>query len=145
MINGSGWTVVQRRVDGGVSFQRGWNDYRHGFGSAYADHWVGTDKLHWLTTQRSCRLRVDLWDWAGGRSFAEYEVFRVDDEEDSYRLHVRGYHGNAGALPHRTHKIWTTGQLCSSTSDREKIHTIDTKTQSICKLSSGHLRVWLTK
>ena len=38
------------------------------------------------------------WDWDGGRSFAEYDVFRVDSHEDSYRLHVRGYHGNAGAL-----------------------------------------------
>ena len=37
------------------------------------------------------------WDWDGGRSFAEYDVFRVDNQEDNYRLHVRGYHGNAGA------------------------------------------------
>ena len=66
MINGSGWTVVQRRVDGSVSFQRGWNDYRHGFGGAYGEHWVGTDRLHWLTTQRPYQLRVDLWDWDGG-------------------------------------------------------------------------------
>jgi len=66
MINGTGWTVVQRRVDGSVSFQRGWNNYRHGFGGAYGEHWVGTDRLHWLTTQRPYQLRVDLWDWDGG-------------------------------------------------------------------------------
>jgi len=63
LVNDTAWTVVQRRVDGSVSFQRGWNDYRHGFGGAYGEHWVGTDRLHWLTTQRPCRLRVDLWDW----------------------------------------------------------------------------------
>ena len=42
MVNETAWTIVQRRVDGSVSFQRGWNDYRHGFGGAYGEHWVGT-------------------------------------------------------------------------------------------------------
>jgi len=32
LINDTAWTVVQRRVDGSVSFRRGWNEYRHGFG-----------------------------------------------------------------------------------------------------------------
>jgi len=32
----------------------------------------------------------------------------------------------------------TNEQLYSSTSDREKIYTINTNVQSICKLSSGH-------
>lgn len=130
MNNGSGWTLVQRRVDGSVSFKRDWRDYQHGFGGAYGEHWVGTETLHRLTTQRPCRLRVDLWDWDGdwcvsvsarhfgldgcsvthgrtvwyivwdwdgARSFAEFDMFRVDSQHDKYRLHVRGYHGNAGA------------------------------------------------
>ena len=65
MINATGWTLIQRRVDGSVDFQRGWNEYRHGFGGTYGEHWIGTEMLHRLTNQRPCRLRVDLWDWNG--------------------------------------------------------------------------------
>ena len=54
--------------------------------------------MHWLTTQRQTRLRIDMWDWEGQRSFAEYDYFRVDGEHDKYMLHVRGYKGNAGKL-----------------------------------------------
>jgi len=70
LVNGTAWTLVQRRVDGSGDFQRGWNDYRHGFGAPFGEHWVGTDRLHWLSTQRPSRLRVDLWDWDGGRLHA---------------------------------------------------------------------------
>ena len=45
-------------------------------------------------------LILIVWDWDGGRSYAEYDVFRVDGPDDNYRLHVRGYHGNAGACKH---------------------------------------------
>jgi len=96
MVNGSGWTVIQRRVDGTVSFRRSWNDYKQGFGGTYGDHWIGLETLHRITAHRNYRLRVDMWDWDGGRWFAEYDTFRVDSEQNKYRLHVRGYRGNAG-------------------------------------------------
>jgi hypothetical protein len=98
MVNGSGWTVVQRRIDGTVSFRRPWNDYKHGFGGPYGEFWIGTETLHRLTSQRDYRLRVDMWDWEGGRWFAEYDTFRVNNEQNKYRMRVRGYHGDAGAL-----------------------------------------------
>ena len=47
------------------------------------------------------------WDWDGQRSFAEYDVFRVDGQQDNYRLHVRGYHGNAGAC--QLHAAYSKG------------------------------------
>ena len=35
-------------------------------------------------------------DFDGRRHFAEYEHFRIENEDQDYRIHVHGYHGNAG-------------------------------------------------
>ena len=37
----SGWTVIQRRLDGSVDFYRGWSDYVNGFGSLIGEYWIG--------------------------------------------------------------------------------------------------------
>ena len=37
----SGWTVIQRRLDGSVDFHRYWNDYRNGFGYSNGEYWIG--------------------------------------------------------------------------------------------------------
>ena len=96
MINGCGWTMIQRRVDGSVSFKRSWNDYKHGFGGSYGEFWIGLETMHRLTAQGAYRLRIDMWDWDGGRWYAEYNTFSVDTEQTKYRLHIGGYRGDAG-------------------------------------------------
>lgn len=35
------WTLVQRRLDGNVSFYRPWQHYRDGFGDPKGEHWLG--------------------------------------------------------------------------------------------------------
>ena len=41
-------------------------------------------------------LRVDLEDFEGNITYAEYTNFNVADEADNYRLFVEGYNGTAG-------------------------------------------------
>lgn len=41
-------------------------------------------------------LRIEMEDWSGKKYYAVYNYFRVDGLKHNYRLHVSGYHGNAG-------------------------------------------------
>ncbi|XP_029925979.1 angiopoietin-related protein 7-like isoform X2 [Myripristis murdjan] len=90
---GGGWTVFQRRRDGSVSFNRGWSEYRDGFGELKAEHWLGNQQLHLLSNQRHYSLRIDMEDWTHTHRHALYDSFRIEDEENRYRLHVSGFSG----------------------------------------------------
>ncbi|CAH1251216.1 DMBT1 [Branchiostoma lanceolatum] len=92
---GGGWTVIQRRQDGSVPFNRTWEEYKQGFGNKNGEYWLGNENIHLLTNQKNYRLRVDLLDWDGGSRFAEYSTFRVSSESDQYRLQIAGYSGTA--------------------------------------------------
>ncbi|XP_038583466.1 angiopoietin-related protein 1 [Micropterus salmoides] len=91
--DGGGWTVIQRRVDGSVSFDRPWRDYRDGFGDLHSEFWLGNKHIHDLSTQGDYSLRIDLEDWSNKHKHALYQSFSVDDEEHQYRLHVSGFSG----------------------------------------------------
>ena len=41
-------------------------------------------------------LRVDLEDFDGNITYAEYTTFQVADEADKYRITIGGYNGSAG-------------------------------------------------
>ncbi|XP_066272999.1 microfibril-associated glycoprotein 4-like [Branchiostoma lanceolatum] len=93
---GGSWTVIQRRQDGSVPFNRTWEEYKHGFGDKDGEYWLGNENIHNMTSQRNYMLRVDLVDWENQTAFAEYSTFRVSNESDGYRLHISGYSGDAG-------------------------------------------------
>ena len=93
---GGGWTVFQRRLDGSVDFYRNWSDYKHGFGDVYGEFWLGLDKIHRLTSDNNSMLRVDLEDFKGNTTYAEYNIFGVMSEKDKYRLILGFYSGNTG-------------------------------------------------
>uniref|UniRef100_A0A3Q2QXP4 Angiopoietin-related protein 5 n=1 Tax=Fundulus heteroclitus TaxID=8078 RepID=A0A3Q2QXP4_FUNHE len=93
-----GWIVFQRRTGGVVSFHRKWAFYKYGFGSLAYDHWLGLEKVHLLTKDKTKKwtLRVDLWDHEGSTAFAEYNNFKIGNEGTAYKLQVGRYSGNAG-------------------------------------------------
>ena len=93
---GGGWTVFQRRLDGSVNFYRGWESYKNGFGNLSGEFWLGNDNIHRLTDSDDVMLRVDLQDFEGYITYAEYTTFKVADEADKYRLLIGGYKGTAG-------------------------------------------------
>ena len=94
--DGGGWTVIQRRFDGSVSFDRNWTDYESGFGNETGEYWLGLSYIHRLTTSASQDLKVDLEDFDGSSAYARYTTFTVANASDSYRLLVSGYSGTAG-------------------------------------------------
>ena len=90
-----GWTVFMRRYDGSQDFYLYWNQYKEGFGNVTGEHWMGNDKLYYLTNQKQYRMRMDATIWSTGQKrYNVYNSFWIEDEAHSYRLHVSGYSGN---------------------------------------------------
>ena len=90
---GGGWTVIQKRLDGSVKFlNRGWKDYKSGFGNPNGEFWLGLDKIHRLTKTKN-KLRVELQDWKGNSAYAEYSLFAVSREQTKYKLSLGSYSG----------------------------------------------------
>ena len=95
--DGGGWTVFQRRMDGTQNFYLYWKNYALGFGKLDKEFWLGLNKIHRLTTSGgSSSLRVDLEDFDGNKTFANYSVFSVANPLTQYKLTVGGYSGNCG-------------------------------------------------
>ena len=91
--DGEGWLVFQKRQDGSVDFYRGWAEYKHGFGFLTGEFWLGLDKIHRLTSRGKHKLRVDLEDFAGNITYAEYDSFKVGSEAEKYKLSLGSYSG----------------------------------------------------
>ena len=85
--------MFQKRLDGSVDFFRNWSDYKVGFGDLNGEFWLGLDKIHRLTSNDNRLLRVDLEDFEGNTSFAEYNMFNVMSENDKYKLTTGSYSG----------------------------------------------------
>ncbi|XP_025028089.1 angiopoietin-4, partial [Python bivittatus] len=94
--DGGGWTVIQHRVNGSVSFQKNWKEYKQGFGDAAGEYWLGNEAIHLLTNQAAYTLRGELLDWEGNRAYAQYDKFQLGSERQRYRLFLKGYKGSAG-------------------------------------------------
>ncbi|XP_059147220.1 fibrinogen beta chain-like [Physella acuta] len=105
---GGGWILIQRRVVGDVNFTRGWDDYKHGFGSEAGDFWLGNDWISWLTAIGYTELRVDFII-TDTRQFAQYSNFKVDNEAAKYRMSFSSYWGNfADSLSYHNGMMFST-------------------------------------
>ncbi|XP_063427390.1 angiopoietin-1-like isoform X2 [Mytilus trossulus] len=46
-----GWTVIQKRFNGAVEFNRNWTDYENGFGELHGEFWLGNKNIAQLTSE----------------------------------------------------------------------------------------------
>ncbi|XP_033149843.1 angiopoietin-related protein 4-like [Drosophila busckii] len=60
-----GWTVIQRRFNGSVSFDRKWDEYKNGFGDLRGEYWLGLEKLHLMTKFQPHELYIELENHEG--------------------------------------------------------------------------------
>ncbi|KAK3607487.1 hypothetical protein CHS0354_010292 [Potamilus streckersoni] len=96
MTNG-GWTVIQKRLDGSVNFNRGWDDYVSGFGKIDGEHWLGLEKIHRLTHGGS-QIHFTLELYTRKIEHAHYKAFTIDDVTTAYEMKVDPYEYE-GSLP----------------------------------------------
>ncbi|PFX18451.1 Fibroleukin, partial [Stylophora pistillata] len=92
---GGGWTVIQQRINGSVSFNRTWDEYKAGFGvmGVQLEMWLGNERIHSLTTQKT-EILIELTAFDGTKGFAYYSHFHVAGEDLWYQLSVGGFSGN---------------------------------------------------
>ncbi|MCI4382183.1 hypothetical protein PGIGA_G00260360 [Pangasianodon gigas] len=116
--NGGGWTVVQRRINGSVNFNRTWAEYKNGFGDLRGEFWLGNDRIHLLTRAKDMVLRIELEDFQGVHEYAKYDLFYVSNEFLKYRLSISKYSGTAGNALH-IDKDYNHDQMFFTTWDRD--------------------------
>ncbi|XP_062142804.1 fibroleukin-like [Drosophila sulfurigaster albostrigata] len=94
---GTGWTVIQRRKDGSVDFNKTWLEYKEGFGDLRGEFFIGLEKLHLLTQSQPHELYISLEDFSNETRYARYDNFVIGNETDLYRIIELGtYSGDAG-------------------------------------------------
>ncbi|XP_052086413.1 fibrinogen-like protein A [Mytilus californianus] len=93
---GGGWTIIKRRYDGSVNFQRTWSEYENGFGKVNGEYWLDNTYIHRLTSTGTYELKVVLTSSSKNIRFALYKTFIVGDAASKYKLTVGGYSGTAG-------------------------------------------------
>ncbi|XP_076801235.1 fibroleukin-like [Clavelina lepadiformis] len=96
-----GWTTIQRRMNGEVNFNRGWDDYVRGFGNLQGEYWLGLENIYRLSRQtttysegfhspKAPEVGFDLEDWDGVKAFAEYIINSFDPKKFNYHLSISG-------------------------------------------------------
>ena len=105
-----GWTVIQRRMDGSVDFDRGWDEYVHGFGNLSGEHWLGLSKIHRLANESiSVRLRLDMTDMEGNNGYGYSSTFYIGGSSNDYTLYASWVSGTIGnSLSYHYNRKFTT-------------------------------------
>jgi hypothetical protein len=92
----NGWTLIQRRLDGSLDFNRNYEEYASGFGEPSGEFWIGNEALHRLTQNNCSSLRIEMIDIEDNEWYAEYGRFKIYPDQDGFRINIDEYSGNAG-------------------------------------------------
>ncbi|ELU14387.1 hypothetical protein CAPTEDRAFT_158334 [Capitella teleta] len=88
------YTVIQRRYYGNENFNRGWAEYKFGFGTLQGDYWLGLDSISRLSRGYSkMNMMIQMTDWAGITQTIYLIGVKVQPESLYYRLTYTGYSG----------------------------------------------------
>ncbi|XP_062576791.1 fibroleukin-like [Saccostrea cucullata] len=74
---GGGWTAIQKRVIGSLSFNRTWTEYKSGFGAPEQDYWIGNDVIHQLTKGKKSSLYISITLQNGTTLYEMYDVIHL--------------------------------------------------------------------
>ena len=85
-----GWTIIQRRMDGSVDFNRKWKDYVVGFGDLNGEFWLGLSKIHRLIASvgedMNMTLLTEYQQFGGPIENTMYEAFKILGPSTGYQL-----------------------------------------------------------
>jgi len=88
---GGGWTIIQRRVDDSVLFNRTWQEYKRGFGEINGNFWYGLENIHDLTWSTRSMVLFELESVTGEKYHPAHDEFKVNTESNKYQLTVGSY------------------------------------------------------
>ncbi|XP_072030012.1 uncharacterized protein [Amphiura filiformis] len=91
-----GWTVFQKRKVGSVEFNRGWEDYKSGFGYVGSEFWLGNEHIFAITNQNDYEMRIDIQERDGTKHFITYDLFRLGDETSDFRSYLESSSNSPG-------------------------------------------------
>ena len=92
---GGGWTVIQRRIDDSVTFERNMVEYLNGFGHFNGNFWLGLEKIKRITDMGTHELYIGLENFQSATRWARYSTFRLGSAASDYPLNVGTYDGTA--------------------------------------------------
>ena len=85
--HGGGWTIVQKRQSATMDFNRGWADYKDGFGDPSDSYWIGLEKIYQMTKDRNdVMVRFNAYTYDGDHGYMIFKGFKIGPESDKYRL-----------------------------------------------------------
>ncbi|XP_045509523.1 protein scabrous [Colias croceus] len=100
----NGTTLLQRRYNGTVEFNRKFDEYVQGFGDASSEFWLGLQSMHEITADNCSAMRIDMTDIYGSVWYAQYDHFSVGGADSGFVLEVSGFKGNASdAFEYQNH------------------------------------------
>ncbi|XP_062591605.1 ryncolin-1-like, partial [Saccostrea cucullata] len=122
---GGGWTAIQKRVNGSVSFDRTWDEYKNGFGDAGQDFWIGNDVIHQLTRGKICSLYISITLVNGSKLYELYDQFSGSNEAEKYQILLAGKaSGTLGdSMMHTGNSAADLSGMKFSTSDKDNDHS----------------------
>ena len=91
---GGGWTVIQRRINNTINFNRQWKEYVRGFGNVEGSFWLGLKAMHHLTRSGKIILRFDLKNKNGQYGYAEYHTAKVESEAQKFQIKLGKFFGS---------------------------------------------------